>query len=63
MYMPTTNLSNKEPIKQETRSWWSWRKRNTSRETTPAPEQTPTTENKPIVLEDVVIRMYTNNNV
>lgn len=53
--MPSTNLSNKEPIKQEvSRSWWSWRKRNTSRETTPAPEQTPTSETKPIIIEDVV---------
>lgn len=46
-------MSNKEPIKpQEStgRSWWSWRKKNTSRETTPAPEPlTPVTEVQNVV--------------
>lgn len=54
--MPSTNLSNnKEPIKQETsRSWWSWRKKNISRETTPAPEpHTPTVEVKVTTVETV----------
>lgn len=37
MHMPSLSMA-KEPTKQESRSWWSWGRKNVSRETTPAPE-------------------------
>lgn len=39
MHMPTL-LITKEPTKQESRSWWSWGRKNVSHDTIPAPEAT-----------------------
>lgn len=52
--MPTRQNKDAPKQQQEQRSWWSWRRSKTSRETTPAPESTAESSSKTADAKDTV---------